>query len=75
MKINSKTRIRLKRSIGDALGVGRFNSDRVATILSHEYDMCLTSRRWYVLFFQPRNPQKLALFLLKYSEYVEPKTK
>ena len=73
MKITTKTRIRVRRSIAKEFNLSVCDRWSIIGIITEKFDLRFTSKRGSVFFFEPRNEQKLALFLLQYSEYLAPK--
>lgn len=73
-KINNRTRIRVDPRICKEFNSVFFTLS-VAKILCDQYHFRLTSRKYYLVYFQPYDQQKLMLFMMKYGEYLIDKDK
>lgn len=71
MKITDKTRIKVYSTICTALGFHKWDRWSTKDKLKEEYNLVYTSRRWNIFYFKANDESKLALFMLKYGEYLK----
>jgi len=75
MKINSNTRIRVKRTIHQEFNVSWWDLRSIKIKMREDYGMIFTSDRNFSYYFRPTDKQKYMLFILSYASFIMDKSK
>ena len=68
--ITKRTRIKVERTIASELGFRWWETWFVIESLEREFNFKKTCKRWNYYYFHPKDESKLALFVLKYGNFI-----